>query len=179
MVALGAVTIRIEDELLGPLIDRTMEIATHSFLKNGVPLLPPPPREIQGMDIKVEYISMLAQVAKQIGTKSIEQTFSFAGNLAGAFPQVLDMLDVDAGIKQYADMVGVDPHIVRSQDEVDAIRQQKAQAQQEAQQQQQMGQAVQGAQVLANTPVGRGGTALDNALQSITGAPPQAAPGGK
>jgi hypothetical protein len=173
MVSLGAVTIRLENELLKPLIDRTFDIAWNTFLPDGRRLIPEPPEEISEMDIKVEYISMLAQTAKLLGTRAIEQTFMFAGQLAQLFPQALDVLDAEQAVEHYADMQGVDPHIVHSDEEISRIRQERQQAQQMQAQQMQAQQMVDGAKTLSETKVGQGGTALDNALKAITGQKPQ------
>ena len=52
---------RLNDELLDPLIDRTFAI----MLRVG--LIPPPPQQLQGQSIKVEYTSILAQAQKLLG----------------------------------------------------------------------------------------------------------------
>ncbi len=76
MLMLGPVLERLNDELLDPLIDRVFNI----MLKRG--MLPPPPKEIQGMPLRVEYISVLAQAQKAMGIGNIERFVGFVGNLA-------------------------------------------------------------------------------------------------
>lgn len=48
-------------------------------------------------------------------------------------PDVLDKLNADAWADKYADMLGVDPELVVSGEQVVMVRQQRAQAQQAAQ----------------------------------------------
>ena len=55
MMMLGPVLERLKNELLDPLIERTFNICQRAGI------LPPPPDEIQGRDINVSYISMIAQ----------------------------------------------------------------------------------------------------------------------
>lgn len=127
MVMLGPVVERNGDELLDPLIDRTFAI----MLRRG--MIPPPPPEIEGMSMKVDYISVLAQAQKMVGTSATERLFSFAGNLSGVNPEVLDNLNFDEGVQDYADMLGSNPRVIRSGEEVLQLRKSRAQQQQAAQ----------------------------------------------
>lgn len=170
MLMLGPVLERLNDELLDPLIDRTfglmLEQSTPRWmgLLPGKPILPPPPEELAGMDLRVEYISILAQAEKALGVTSIERTLGFAGNLAGIAPDILDKLNMDQAVDEYAAMIGVSPTIIRSDDQVAQIRQQRAEAQQQQMAMEQMGQAIQGAKLLSETNV-----TDPNALTAITG----------
>lgn len=141
LLALGPVYLKLNDELLDPMINRTFGI----LLRRGA--LPPPPPELQGQEITVEYISIMAQTMKAVGVTSLERTFTFAGNMAQAFPEILDKIDADKAIEQYAEMQGVSPVIIRDQKAVDAIRRQKAQA---AQAQQAAELAKQGSETARN-----------------------------
>jgi hypothetical protein len=116
MLMLGPVLERIHSELLNPLIDRAFNIMM------DVGLLPPPPPELEGMDLRVDYISVLAQAQKAVTTGSVERLTGFVGNLAGVDPSVLDKLDVDQAVDEYSDMLGVPPSLVRSDDLVAEIR---------------------------------------------------------
>jgi len=135
---LGPVLERLHSELLDPLIDRTFNI----MVRNN--LVPEPPEALSGMELKVEYISVMAQAQRAIGTGAIERLAGFVGNMAAAKPDVLDKLDADQSVDEYAEMLGVPPKIVVSDDNVQKIRQER---QEMIQQQQMMEQAQQGAQV--------------------------------
>lgn len=171
MLMLGPVLERLNDELLDPLIDRTFQMMLEQSMPRwagllpGKPLLPPPPEELAGMDLRVEYISILAQAQKALGVTSIERTVAFAGNLAGIAPEIMDKLNLEQAIDEYAAMTGTPPTMIRSDDEVAAIREQRAAAAQQQQMMEQAGQAIQGAKLLSETNVSD-----DNALTTMLNA---------
>lgn len=168
MLMLGPVLERLNDELLDPLIERTFSMMLEQSMPRwagmlpGKPLLPPPPEELAGMDLRVEYTSILAQAQKALGVTSIERTVAFAGNLAGIAPEIMDKLNLEQAIDEYATMTGTPPTMIRSDDEVAAIREQRAQAAQQQQMMEQAGQAIQGAKLLSETNVSD-----DNALTAM------------
>jgi hypothetical protein len=168
MLQLGPVMERLTDELLDPLIDRTFAI----LLRSGD--LPPPPEELQGVELRVEYLSILAQAQKLVGTSAVERLASFVGNLAGVRPEVLDKVNFDEMVNHYGDMLGVPPKLIRPDDEVASMRQQRAQQQQAAEQAQAAAQSVQGAKVLSETDTGS-----DNALTRIMSNMGGAVPAGR
>lgn len=127
LLQLGPVIERQHNESLNTLVD----ILFDKLVEND--LLPPPPEELQGQSLKVEYISTLAQAQKAVATGSIERLFSFTSGLAGARPDVLDKIDFDQTVDEYSDMLGVPPSIIRSDDAVEALRAERQQAQEAAQ----------------------------------------------
>lgn len=137
LLQLGPVLERMNDELLDPLIDRVFSIMVRKSepvwngVVDGEALLPPPPDELRGMDLKVEYISILAQAQKLVGIQAVDRLIAFAGNLATLKqdPSVFDKIDTDQAIDEYGDMLGVSPSIVMSDDRVDEIRQARAEQQ--------------------------------------------------
>lgn len=139
MLALGPVLERLNNELLDPLIDRVFGLMVDASAPywdgrlNGAPLLPPPPQELAGMPLRVEYISILAQAQKSLQVGSIQQVLQFAAGAATAFPQVLDKIDIDEAIDQFATDLGAPPSIIVSDDKVKAIRARKQQMQQQQQ----------------------------------------------
>jgi hypothetical protein len=159
LVQLGPVLERFENEALDPAITRTFNI----MLRAG--LLPEAPPEIAGVELQIQYVSMLAEAQRATQTAGIERLFAFAGNLAGIRPDVLDNLNFDEGVDQYGNALNVDPRIIFSQEVVAQQRAQRAQQMQEAQQQQQMAADVNAAKLLSETQVGGG----INALQAMTG----------
>jgi len=138
---------RINNEGITPLIDYTFQ-ALLDF-----DLLEEPPEELQGKNLKIEYISTIAQAQKMIGTKTIEQLIAFAGNIVAVAPDVLDNLDLDEVIKLYGNKLGTSPKIMRSKEAVAAIRDARAKQQQQIQQQEQAMNMVQGAKVLSETEI--------------------------
>jgi hypothetical protein len=149
LLMLGPVLERQNEDLLDPLIDRTFAI----MLRRG--LLPPAPPEIAGQDLKVEYISIMAQAQKLVATAGIERFVGFAGNLAQAYPEILDKIDMDQVVDEYGDMLGVPQKIVRPDEVVAAIRQQRAEAAQRQQMADNLAQAAQGAKLLSEADTTR------------------------
>lgn len=151
---LGPVIDALEFELLDPAIDRIFNI----MMRAG--LIPPAPVDLQGHELKIEYISTLAQAQKMVGTTSIEQGLRFTGSLVSVYPEVADNVDPDKTVKKYMDMVGAPPELVRSDDEVAKIRSDRAKKQQAQEQAAAMERMTEGAKTLSQTPVGQN-SALD------------------
>jgi len=169
LLMLGPVLECLESELLDPLIDRTFTI----MLRLG--LIPEPPPELGGQDVKVEYISILAQAQKMVGTTAIEQVCGFAAQLAGVAPSVLDKIDFDEALETYAEMVGIPARLLRSAQAVAAIRQAKEDAQLRMQQAQSGMIAAEGAKKLSEAKIGQN-SALDAVIAALTGKPMPANP---
>jgi hypothetical protein len=129
MMMLGPVVERLNNELLDPAVETVFLRA----FKGG--LLPPAPPEIEGHDINIEYVSILAQAQKMAGLSHINQFVGSVGQLAQVKPEVLDRLDGDEAIDVYADKLGIPPGLIVPIDKAILIRQQRAQQQQLAQQQ--------------------------------------------
>ena len=126
-------------DLLDPTISRTFQL----MLRDPRNLVPEAPEEIQGQDLRVEYISVLAQAQRAVGIGGVERLWGFAGNLAQMNPAVLDKLDMHQTIDEYAELAGLSPTMVLDDSRVALIRAQRAQAQQ---QQMQMAQAREAAE---------------------------------
>jgi len=132
LLALGPVLENIQDSQLAIAIDRTFE----AMAKNGQ--LPEPPRELEGAGLKVEYVSILAQAQKAIATGAIERVVSFTGNLAAVNPTVLDKINLDQAIDEYADALGAPASIVVSDEDVAKVRKERADKQAKQEQAAQM-----------------------------------------
>jgi hypothetical protein len=156
LLQLGPVMNRVEDELLDPMISRVYAILE----RNGH--IPEPPEEIAGMELKPEYISIMAQAQKLLDTTGINELARFVGGLSAGRPDVIDKLNADEMVDEYANALGVKPDLVRSDEEVAQIRQARAQAKAQAAAQQQTAETIAGAKVLSETD-----TAGDNALTRL------------
>ena len=164
LLMLGPVLECLESELLDPLIDRTFAI----MLRFG--LIPEPPPELQGENLKVEYISILAQAQKMVGTSAIEQVCSFVVQLSAVDPGVLDKIDWDEAVETYAEMIGIPARILRSAEAVTAIREAKADAELRMKQAQSGMMAAEGAKILSQTKVGQDDKGQNNALDAVMAA---------
>lgn len=172
---LGPVLERLEGELLNPLIERTFNIM------NTRGMLLPPPQEIQDMEMKIKYISILAQAQKMVGTTAMQQVLMYAQQLATIQLQlgqadVLDNVNFDEQIQEYADMLGIPAKTMNAPELRDGIRQAKQKAQKEAMAAQEaantlgaVNTASTAAKNLGTTPMGQN-SALDAVLAGIKGA---------
>lgn len=158
LLALGPVLEQLNQDLL----DRLIDITFYFMGKAG--LLPPPPKEIQGMPLRIEYISVMAQAQKLVGIASVERFANFAAQVAQVKPEALDKIDADQMLEIYGDMTSVPPGIILSDDQVQSIRDQKAKAQQAQAQMQQIQQGAMAAKNLSQTDTS-GNNALTQLMQ--------------
>jgi hypothetical protein len=122
LLMLGPVLERLHNELLDPLVDITFQ----RMVQSG--MLPPAPEELQGMDLNVEFVSMLAQAQRAIGTNAVDRFVGNLGSIAQMKPDILDKFDSDQWADIYADMLGVDPSLIIADKEVAVVRQARNQA---------------------------------------------------
>lgn len=108
MLVLGPVLERLKNELLDPLIDRSFNL----LARQG--LLPPAPPSVQGLEMKVEYVSMIAQAQKAAGLSALSQGLAFAANVAAAKPEVLERVDYDCALEEGLKALGVAPALLKS-----------------------------------------------------------------
>ncbi len=155
MLLLGPVLDRLRSELFQPLIERVFGIMSRQSL------IPEPPQELQGQEVKIEFISILALAQKQAGLTAIQNTVAFAGQLAQIDPKVADKINLDEAIDEVAAINGVPPKMIRSGEEVEALRAQR-------EQQMQMMQGMQTAQA------GAGVAATGAKALKDSGLPPEA-----
>lgn len=149
LTMLGPVYERLQNELYEPLID----FAFTELLEAGA--FPPPPPELEGLELQVEFISVMAQAQKAVGAVSADRFIGTIGALANLKKEALDLLNEDEAVAIYADMLAIDPRLVRSPDEVAQLREarnraQAAQAQAELMKTQ--GEAARGFAALPQTP---------------------------
>lgn len=156
LLMLGPILQRTNDEMLDPLVSRTFNIARR------MGKLPPPPPELAGKPITIEYISILAQAIKLTELNGIDRLFQFVGSVSAVDPNAVDNVDIDASVQAYADRLGVPPELVRDAMRLAKYRQQKAQSQQTDQNLQRAQAAAQTAQVLSQT-----GTQEPSALTAL------------
>ena len=163
LILIGPVLERLHDELFIPLVDRTFNLMA------AQDLLPPWPQEIQGMPIKVEFVSLLAQAQKMVATSGVDQYMGFIAMHAQAFPELLDAPNPDKVADGYAKYLGIEADMIRPQDERDQIRQSRQQAIQAQRTQaalDQAGAAADAAKTMSETPLGAGEDA-PSALQAL------------
>ncbi len=159
LLALGPVLEQLNQDLLDPLTDITFGfMASQGWI-------PEAPEELQGIPLRIEYISSMAQAQKLIGIAGVERFLGFASQVVAANPETLDKINCDQVIDIYGDMTSVPPSLIRTDEDTAAIRQQRAQAMQAQQQAQQMQMEAKTAKDLSQTDLGDD----DNALKRLIG----------
>ena len=132
---LGPTVARFESEVLTPLILRSFGLMSRAGI------LPPAPPALQELDeIEVSYVGQLAKNQKIQDVTSIQRWLGVAANMASFSPDVLDLIDMDEALQIICERMAVPNEIMRSQEEIAQLRQQR---QQQMQMQEQLAQASQ------------------------------------
>ena len=130
MRILGPVLGRLQSELLQPMIIRIFNI----MLRNN--LLPEAPEILLNQEIDVEYVSPMAQAQRGQELSSIVRGLELFGQIGQVAP-VNDYIDPQGLVKHLIKILGLPARMIRSDNEVEEIAQQKAEAQQQQMQMQQ------------------------------------------
>lgn len=156
--ALGSIFTRQIAEMFDPLITRCFNI----LLRKGALGVPAGSAESQvegalvipdeiteamaaGEDIyKIKYFTPAARMMKIQKSDALEGLTIYTQQVAQAAPEVLDLVDADKAVKLAAETAGLN-ELLRGDDEVDAIRAQRAEAAKQQQQAAMMMQAAQAA----------------------------------
>lgn len=139
--------------LLSPLLEQVhsglktvMEWIFLECLERGI--IPEPPAQIQGRDLEIEFVSMLAQAQKAQKISGMERFCTFTINLAQAVdPTLARKLNAEKIIDDYADYANIDPEQVVPSEDLQKIRQAQAEKQEQAEQ---MAALQQGSEVIKN-----------------------------
>lgn len=125
LLQLGPVLERLQDELLNPLVSRTFSILQRSRV------LPDPPEELADVELSVVYISLLAQAQRLVSQQNVDRLMDTAGALMSFDPNIAQKLNVERILDTYADVLGVAPDLLKTQDQyaqlLEAARQQQQQ----------------------------------------------------
>lgn len=140
---LGPVVQRLQDEFLNRILERVYNILDRSGI------FPPIPDDVletlSGQEMRIDYVSPLAQAQKISGLVNIEQAVSFTLQIAQAWPDAVKVIDPLATVEKYMELLGAPAAMRRSEEEVQQMIQAEQEAMQQAQQEQQ---AMQMAQAL-------------------------------
>lgn len=166
LLMLGPVVERQQNELLSPLVDMTFEFCAEAGVFDE------PPEELQGVELKLEFVSVLAAAQRATAMAGVDRLISSAASIAAAKqdPSVWDTINTDAAIAKAASYLGVDPEIARGDEEIAQIRDARAQAQAAQAKAAQAQQAAETAKTLASAPM-NSENALTNVVQGFAGAP--------
>lgn len=141
MMVLGPVLERLSLELFDPLIATSFRI----LLEAGE--LPDLPDELRSSlteeaeirdgtrrepGLSIEYVGTLMQAQKATSLAAIDRLYAHAGAVAQAKPEILDRINVDADIEEYADRLGVPPQLLIPKEDAEAARRNRNEAQAQA-----------------------------------------------
>ncbi len=157
---------------LGPVLERTHYEGLNNDVRRAFGILqrhrvlPPVPESMAEARIDVEYTSTLAVAQKAVAAGPIERFAGFVGNLAGFKPEVADKMNFDKAVDEYADAIGVAASLVNGDEEVQAVREGRAQQQANMESMAVAQQGAETAALLSQTDTSRSD---DNLLADILG----------
>ncbi len=164
-------------QVLGPVIENVITESLKPKLKRifGIMqrkgMIPPKPDSMKNVNIDVEFISMLSLAQRASSTGGLERIAQLIGNMVAVYPEAKNLLDPDAFIRTFNDLLANPEKILRGPEAVQQLLQQQQQAAQKAQQQADIAHGVQTANVatdaaanLSNVQIGGGQTALAQIL---------------
>jgi len=158
LLALGPVLEQLNQDVLDPLIEITFQI----LLKQG--MIPDPPKELQGLQLKVEYISMMHQAQKLVGLAGRERFITALASVQALAPDVLDKFNADNYLDDYSDILNIPPGVIRTDEEAEQIRAERARQQQAKEQMEAIQSGAGAAKDLSQADMSG-----DNALTKILG----------
>ncbi len=160
-------------QVLGPVIENMITESLKPKLKRifGIlqrkGMIPPPPDSMKGVPMDIEFISMLALAQKASATGGLERLAALIGNLVAVYPSIKYIMDEDAYVREFNDLLANPEKILRGPEQVQAMVQQEQQQQAAMAKQnavahgvQVAGVAADAANTLSNTQIGGGQQAL-------------------
>lgn len=113
---------RIESEGLGPMTERELDILN---VAGQLPEMPEELIEAQG-EYKIEYTSPMRRAMRSSDAIAIARTMEQVAPMAQIDPTVLDVFDVHASAREIAEINGVPAKVIRDEDALAALKEQRA-----------------------------------------------------
>ena len=114
---LGPIQERHSDDVFDPAIDRISAIilrrAAAAWATGREGMIPPPPPELQGADLRIEYVSEVAQLQRMAGLSGLERHVQFVAALAPIAPASVDVVDWDAVVRAHGDGMSIPAELNR------------------------------------------------------------------
>lgn len=133
---------RLEIEFTHPLIDRVFDLL---YRAGDLPPLPMELRQassVRKVGLKIRYEGPLARAQKSSDADAIGQLLQAVEPIAKIKPEALDVINFDAAIRKYGEIIGTPAEIIRDESQVETLRQEQEKQHQDMLQQQQIGQAA-------------------------------------
>ena len=109
------------------MLDPTINRVVLTMLRNDESLAPPP--ELEGSDFKVEYISPMMLALKRHQATAFQSWLEIIANVEQVFPGIKDNVDIDKGIRDLGDSLGIKAEHKRPKEQVDEMRAEQAEQQ--------------------------------------------------
>ena len=134
MRLMGPVVGRAQTELLGPCIQRVFGLLSRAGR------LPSPPQELieSGAKLQIVYTSPFAKSQDQTEANGLLRVQQMITPFVSVDPTVMDVFDTEAIARGLGEMYAINPKYFRTQEDVQALRQQRANAQQQQEMMQQL-----------------------------------------
>ena len=127
MMMVGPALHKLDKEMLTV----SLEVVFHDMLEKG--MIPEPPEEIEGDDLKLEYTSIMAQAQKSTGITKMDRVVEFAARAYEA-ASIADIINPDDAVREMSEMEGAPSKMLFDDAVLQQMRKVKAeQAQQQAQ----------------------------------------------
>jgi hypothetical protein len=165
MHILGPVVERNVEEVLAPSVIRTLGIIETKGM------LPPIPKAMKNPDgttkkFKLEFVSILAKAQKMASLNNLSQFMNFMGQESAINQGMMDNVNTDEVVREYAEHADIEAHLLRSKEEVDKIRSDKARAQNQQMVAENAQKLASGAAVAATT-IPKTGSLLEKVMPGI------------
>lgn len=126
MLLLGPAIGHIVNDYIRPTIRRVLNIAARARR------LPPIPEALSGQPYIIEVTSPLARAQRQTEISGLQMSMAIISQFAAVVPETLDKINFDEAVDITAEITGLNPRCIRDDDEVQQIRDNRAQLQQQA-----------------------------------------------
>lgn len=158
LVLLGSVLERFENEALDPAINRIFSI----MQRRG--MFPPPPPELDDVDLEIQYVSILQQAQSAVAAAPVERWIGLIGNISGVAPDAVKIPNWDELIRNYGRDIGVEARNMNTREQVQLMNEEEAARINEERAMAAAAQAAESAETLSKTDVGGGANALQQLL---------------
>ena len=118
---LGPTLGRFQSEFLNPLIERVFGLMVRANALQELPEI------LDGQTIDIEFVGPLARSQRMEEAVAVERLYQLAMQVTQLDPNIMDVIDHDKAIRMRAELLGVPKSILRGIEEVNQMREAKAQ----------------------------------------------------
>jgi len=161
LIMLGPTIERQTSEVLDPIIERVFMCMLRANM------IPPPPMEMIGQSLKIDYVSTLAQAQKMLGISNMRAFKQDAMEIAQVSEDGIIKVNWEEYLDQEAFKLGIPAGITRSKEEVAAIKEAQVQAAEQERQDAMMMQAADDVKKLSQADTS-GKNALTDVVEAVS-----------